>query len=56
MRLGVKKTKDLQCIQLTELKTKFDAAIRNGKSFRDVKEIYLRIKNLRQYLNSFNVE
>ena len=56
MRLRARKNLHLQCDQLNDLKVKFDAAIRNGGSFSDVKKIYLRIKGLKQYLNSINVE
>jgi hypothetical protein len=42
--------------RLTELRSKFDEAIRKGDSFQDVKKIYLRIKDLKRYLNSVNVE
>lgn len=47
---------DLQCLRLNELRTKFDSAIRSGGSFRDVKKIYMRIKDLKNYINSINVE
>ena len=47
---------DHQCPRLVELRIKFDTAIRNGRSFRDVKKIYLRIKDLKNYINSINVE
>lgn len=56
MRLRAKKEPHVQCVQLTQLKSKFDSAIRNGSSFSDVKKIYLRIKDLKQYLRSTNVE
>lgn len=56
MRLRTRKNAHLHCVQLTQLKTKFDSAIRNGSSFSDVKKIYLRIKDLKKYLNSMNVE
>jgi hypothetical protein len=46
----------LQCVQLSELRMKFDNAIRNGSSFRDAKKIYMRIKILKKYINSINVE
>ena len=48
-RTALKKT-------LAELKAMFDAAIRKGNSFRDVKRIYVRMKHLKRYLKSINVE
>lgn len=56
MRIKARKNLHLHCSQLTDLKSKLDAAIRNGGSFSDVKKIYMRIKTLKQYLNSMNVE
>ena len=56
MRLKDRKINEPQCLHLAELKAMFDAAIRKGNSFRDVKRIYVRMKHLKRYLKSINVE
>ena len=56
MRLKDRKINEPQCLHLAELKAMFDVAIRNGNSFRDVKRIYVRMKHLKRYLKSINVE
>jgi hypothetical protein len=56
MRLRTKNTEPQQCSHLADLQSKFDAAIRNGNSFSQVKRIYVKIKRLKNYINSINVE
>lgn len=41
-------------IQLNELRSKFDLAMREEHDFQDLREIYLQIKELECYLNALN--
>jgi hypothetical protein len=56
MIINPKRDDKIQLNLLVELQNTYDKAIRQGEPFREVKRIYTRIKDLKRFLNSTNIE